>query len=239
MKQNMKAYTAEDLKVWKTLFERQDVNLTDKVCGEYQNAIKNMSDVLNANEIPDFKKVNEWFKSSTEWQIEVVPGLIPVDEFFVLLAEKKFCSSTWLRTMKQLDYLEEPDMFHDTFGHIPLLSDPIFSKFMQRFGEIGVRNLDNFDFLQQLQRLYWYTIEFGMIDINNPKIYGAGIISSFGETNRSISKKINKIVFDMDEILMKTFKTDEVQNEYVCIDSFENLFDSIINLDKINLCQLG
>lgn len=239
MKQNMKAYTAEDLKVWKTLFERQEVNLLDKVCVEYRQAAKNMSDVLNANEIPDFKKVNEWFKSSTEWQIEVVPGLIPVDQFFVLLAEKKFCSSTWLRTMKQLDYLEEPDMFHDTFGHIPLLSDPIFSKFMQRFGEIGVRNLDNFDFLQQLQRLYWYTIEFGMINIDDPKIYGAGIISSFGETNRSISKEIHKIAFDMDEILMKTFKTDEVQNEYVCIDSFENLFDSIINLDKINLCQLG
>lgn len=239
MKQNMKAYTAEDLKVWKTLFERQEENLKDKVCVEYQVAMKNMSDVLNANEIPNFKKVNEWFKSSTEWQIEVVPGLIPVDEFFVLLAEKKFCSSTWLRTMKQLDYLEEPDMFHDTFGHVPLLADPIFSKFMQRFGEIGVRNLDNFDFLQQLQRLYWYTIEFGMINIDNPKIYGAGIISSFGETNRSVSKEINKIAFEMDEILMKTFKTDEVQNEYVCIDSFENLFESITNLDKINLCQLG
>jgi phenylalanine-4-hydroxylase len=134
MRQDMKSYTSSDLSVWKKLFERQELNLYDKVCDEYRIALKNMCDVLNANEIPNFSKIDEWFEGQTEWKIEVVPGLIPVEDFFELLANKKFCSSTWLRNMNQLDYLEEPDMFHDVFGHIPLLSNPVFSNFMQAFG---------------------------------------------------------------------------------------------------------
>lgn len=239
MTQNMNAYTAEDKKVWKTLFERQVLNLQGKVCREYEEALDSMKEVMNADEIPDFEKVNQWFENKTGWKIKVVPGLIPVDEFFELLAQKQFCSSTWLRSMEQLDYLEEPDMFHDTFGHIPLLANPYFSDFMQAFGELGCKMRDDAGFVLQLQRLYWYTIEFGMIGTTEPKIYGAGIISSFGETNRSISQDVRKITFTMEEVLQKTFKTDEVQEEYVCIDSFETLFQSLIHLNEQVVCQLG
>jgi phenylalanine-4-hydroxylase len=132
-------------------------------------------------------------------------------------------------------YLEEPDMFHDVFGHIPLLSNPVFSNFMQAFGEFGMQFIKNKEVILQLQRLYWYTIEFGMIHVANPKIYGAGIISSFGETNRSILAEVNKIPFFIGDVLEKTFKTDEIQTEYICIESFEELFGSIkkLKIDKL------
>lgn len=226
MTQNMEAYTSEDKLVWKTLFNRQTENLKGKVSKEYQNALSKMKSVLNADEIPTIAKINEWFKNQTGWEIVIVPGLIPVEDFFQLLAEKKFCSSTWLRTMEQLDYLEEPDMFHDIFGHVPLLCNPIFSEFMQEFGKAGCSVIENKDKVTELQRLYWFTIEFGMINQDSPMIYGAGIISSFGESNRCVRTDIEKIPFEIKDVLKRPFHTDEVQDEYICVNSFEELFNS-------------
>lgn len=222
----MDAYTAQDRLVWKTLFDRQMQNLPGKVCKEYLDALEDMKPVLNADKIPDFREVDEWFTTSTGWKIEVVPGLIPVDEFFALLAEKKFCSSTWLRTMEQLDYLEEPDMFHDTFGHIPLLSNPVFSDFMQEFGKLGCQVKDE-EQLLALQRLYWFTIEFGMTGTTEKLIYGAGICSSFGESNRAVSGVPELIDFDMEDVLKRPFRTDVIQEAYICIDNFDTLLGSI------------
>lgn len=233
MIQDMEAYTSEDKTVWKTLFNRQVENLKGKVSEEYREALNGMSSVLNANAIPNIEAINEWFKQSTGWEIVIVPGLIPVEDFFQLLAEKKFCSSTWLRTMEQLDYLEEPDMFHDIFGHVPLLSNPVFSEFMQEFGKVGCAVIDDKEKVTELQRLYWFTIEFGMINQQNPTIYGAGIISSFGESNRCIRPDIEKIPFKIQDVLQKSFHTDEVQDEYICIDSFEELFDSLDGIEAI------
>lgn len=233
MIQDMEAYTSEDKTVWKTLFNRQVENLKGKVSEEYREALNSMSSVLNANAIPNIEAINEWFKQSTGWEIVIVPGLIPVEDFFQLLAEKKFCSSTWLRTMEQLDYLEEPDMFHDIFGHVPLFSNPVFSEFMQEFGKVGCTVIDDKEKVTELQRLYWFTIEFGMINQQNPTIYGAGIISSFGESNRCIRPDIEKIPFKIEDVLQKSFHTDEVQDEYICIDSFEELFDSLDGIEAI------
>ncbi|MCT4581031.1 MAG: phenylalanine-4-hydroxylase [Flavobacteriales bacterium] len=233
MIQDMEAYTSEDKTVWKTLFNRQVKNLKDKVSEEYELALNELSPVLNAESIPCIAAINEWFKQSTGWEIVIVPGLIPVEEFFQLLAEKKFCSSTWLRTMEQLDYLEEPDMFHDIFGHVPLLSNPVFSEFMQKFGKIGCSVIDDKEKVTELQRLYWFTIEFGMINQHNPTIYGAGIISSYGESNRCVRPDIEKIPFKIHEVLKKSFHTDEVQDEYICIDSFEELFASLEGIEAV------
>lgn len=181
MKQEFNKYTEEDRKVWSTLFDRQFDNLQDKACGEYINCLIEMKDVMHPGNVPNFNEVNEWFKTSTGWTIEVVPGLIPVEDFFMLLAQKKFCCSTWLRSWEQLDYLEEPDMFHDTFGHIPLLADPTYSKFMHAFGKVGAEFIGNPQTIIELQRLYWFTIEFGLMQNKNGKrVYGAGILSSFG-----------------------------------------------------------
>lgn len=166
MKQNMKNYTTEDFKVWKLLFDRQTENLKVKGSKDYLAALNLMQPVLHGNDIPEFKKMNRWFESQTGWNIEVVPGLIPVEEFFELLSQKRFCSSTWLRSLKNLDYLEEPDMFHDTFGHIPLLANPVFSEFVYEFGKLGKEFIHDKEKLLQLQRLYWFTIEFGVIKEN-------------------------------------------------------------------------
>ncbi len=227
----MNAYTAEDQKVWKTLFERQLINLQDKSCESYITCLNDMSSVLNSKQIPDFNQITEWFKTKTKWQIEVVPGMIPVDEFFKLLAEKKFCSSTWLRSWDQLDYLEEPDMFHDVFGHIPLLANPVFSEFACEFGKLGMKAIGNEKLLEELQRLYWFTIEFGLINSDKGmRIYGAGLMSSFGESISSLGNNIEVLPFDMDKILNQPFKNDEPQSLYFAIDNLEQLFDSILTL---------
>lgn len=228
MKQEFEQYTQEDRLVWKTLFERQVKNLEGKACPEYLSCLDQMRDVLHANNIPRFDAVNEWFADHTGWEIEVVPGLIPVDEFFSLLAEKKFCSSTWLRTLAQLDYLEEPDMFHDTFGHIPLLVNPQYSQFMQEFGRIGTAAIGNETRILQLQRLYWFSIEFGLISsAQGRSIYGAGILSSFGETNSSLSSAMEVLPFDIKVIIQREFITSEPQNSYFEIESFTQLFESL------------
>lgn len=232
MKQEMNLYTETDQKVWKILFERQSQNLQNKACKEYLDALNRMKRVLNSKSIPEFENINDWFKDSTGWKIEVVKGLIPVDEFFKLLSEKKFCSSTWLRSPENLDYLEEPDMFHDVFGHIPLLADEVFSEFAHKFGILGNHFHEHKEIQLQLQRLYWFTIEFGLIQQDSLKIYGAGIISSFGETNRIFENKCEVIPFDLQMIFEKEFQTDVMQNEYFAIPSFHQLYDALVKWEK-------
>jgi phenylalanine-4-hydroxylase len=162
----------------------------------------------------------------------VVPGLIPVDQFFKLLSEKKFCSSTWLRKMSQLDYLEEPDMFHDIFGHIPLLMNPEYSNFVQQFGELGVRYGHNKMVEKQLQRLYWFTIEFGLIkQKSDTRIYGAGILSSSGESNHIFNDDITVSPYNVEKILENDFITSEIQTQYYEISSLEQLYQSVGELE--------
>lgn len=234
MKQNMDTYTAEDLKVWQLLFDRQTENLKLKGSKVYLEALNLMQPVLNGNDIPEFSKMNRWFESQTGWKIEVVPGLIPVEEFFELLSQKRFCSSTWLRSLKNLDYLEEPDMFHDTFGHIPLLANPVFSEFVYEFGKLGKEFIHDKGKLVQLQRLYWFTIEFGVIKEDGVlKSYGAGIISSFGETNQIFNQEANFFPFDIGTILNKPFRTDVMQEDYFVIESLEQLYASLEEVKKI------
>jgi len=232
-RQLMDNYTQEDFEVWRLLFERQKENLKQKGAQAYMNALEEMSEVLNRSVLPDFRAINAYFNDQTAWQIEVVPGLIPVEDFFDLLAQKKFCSSTWLRSMNSLDYLEEPDMFHDIFGHIPLLSNEVFSAFAHEFGVIGKRFAGNQQAVVMLQRLYWFTIEFGVILEEQIKSYGAGIMSSFGETNRIANRECTFLDFDIEQVLRKEFRTDVMQEEYFVIDSFEMLYNSLDEAVKI------
>ena len=232
--QDMSKYTNEDLWVWNTLFTRQHKNIPGKASQEYLDALVHMSPVLNADEIPSFEKMNKWFQGGTKWELQVVKGLIPVEEFFQLLAERKFCSSTWLRSKDSLDYLEEPDMFHDIFGHVPLLSNPVFSEFVQEFGKLGCRFLDDSEKLLQLQRLYWFTIEFGVIrEQGKIQSYGAGILSSYGETNQIHEEKANFLDYSIEAIIQKVFRTDIMQEDYYVISSFETLFKSLKKLSKV------
>ncbi len=231
MKQIFENYTKEDHEVWKILFERQKENLEDKACSEYLVALEEMKEVLHSNSIPRFTDLNEWFANRTGWSIHCVPGLIPVDEFFELLAQKKFCSSTWLRLKTQLDYLEEPDMFHDIFGHVPLLSLPMYSNFMHEFGKLGVAHRDNPEVQIFLQRLYWFTIEFGLIE-DGLKIYGAGILSSFGESIECRQEQKGKLKYDIEEVIFKPYDSEKIQNEYFMIENFQSLFQSLKTIEE-------
>ena len=233
MTQDYSKYTEEDLAVWNTLFERQLENLPGKAHPEYLACLDKLSDVLNSGKLPDFRELNEKLLAENGWSINVVPGLIPVDQFFKLLSEKKFCSSTWVRSMEQLDYLEEPDIFHDIFGHIPLLMNPAYAKFVQKFGEMGVKYGHDKTVEKQLQRLYWFTIEFGLMKMGDKtKIYGAGILSSSGESKHIFEDDIEVVPYDVEKILNNDFITSEIQTRYYEIESFEQLFKSVGELEE-------
>lgn len=232
MKQHFEKYSPFDALVWKTLFERQEQNLRTKASREYIEALDAMAPVLRAESLPHFGQIAAWFSTRTQWSIACVKGLIPVEDFFQLLAKKQFPSSTWLRSMEQLDYLEEPDMFHDIFGHVPLLANPVFSEFMQSFGKLGVQMLGNPERILQLQRLYWFTIEFGLIQDEGLKVYGAGIASSYGETNFALDGEVTLHRFDPDVVIRTPFYTDRIQNQYFVIDSFDELFSALLILHE-------
>lgn len=234
MKQVMENYNEEDLKVWNTLFTRQIKNLEDKACKEYLCYLNELAPVLHADAIPNLNELSDLLFEKAGWKIEIVPGLIPVKDFFELLAERKFCSSTWLRKMNQLDYLEEPDMFHDIFGHIPLLLDSTFGDFAQKLGEIGLENHENETIVVQLQRLYWFSIEFGLIKVNHERrIYGAGILSSFQETNGIFNTETEIFSFNLEEIIHSDFNNMTIQTKYYELESFEELFHALKNFEIV------
>ena len=224
MVQDYNAYTATDRQVWNALYSRQRENLSDKADPRYLARLDQLLPIMNADKIPNYDDLNAALGAATGWSIHVVKGLIPVEEFFELLSQKKFPASTWLRTMEQLDYLEEPDMFHDIFGHIPLLLDPQYAQFMEDFGKHGVANLKKSHIIRQLQNLYWFTIEFGVAQ-HPSKIYGAGIISSFGETNHIYDEKTSILPFELNKVLGNSFINSEIQGHYYRIDGLEAMYD--------------
>lgn len=232
MKQIYSNYTAEDWLVWKTLFERQMTILPEVASEAYLEGIKKAG--FKAEKIPDFTEVNEKLSRLTGWSLQVVPNIIPEKDFFPLLAQKKFSATTWLRKLNELDYLEEPDMFHDVFGHAPLLSNPVFCDFFHGLSLIAMRYLDNEQALQLLGRMYWFTVEFGLIkEGGKTKIYGAGILSSHGETKFSLSNKPERLDFDVRTILTTPYQNDRIQDKYFVIESYEQLFSSLGEIEKI------
>lgn len=231
MIQEYEKYTHEDHAIWEILFDRQFSNLKEKSCKEYFQSLDLLSAVLNSESIPNFELLSSKLNDGTDWGIHVVPGLIPVDEFFYLLSKKRFCSSTWLRNRESLDYIEEPDMFHDIFGHIPLLINPKYAEFMQRFGAIGVEYSSNPIILQKLQRLYWFTVEFGVMKSNGERlIYGSGIVSSYGETNHVFEDHVEIMNFDLSKVINNDFVISEIQTRYYAIKGFDDLYEILDEL---------
>jgi phenylalanine-4-hydroxylase len=223
-------YTPEDFLVWKTLFNRQMDILRTSVSVAYLDAINTIE--FADNKIPDFKEVNHILTHTTGWKIEVVPNICPDARFFECSANRIFTSTCWLRTMEQLDYLEEPDMFHDVFGHMPLLTNHNYASFFSNFGKLALLYLDNPKAIQLLSRLYWYTIEFGLIrEARDIKIYGAGIISSHGETRHAIDNATHILPFDVGVILDTPYRTDIIQDKYFVLDSFDQLYHSLSNIE--------
>jgi phenylalanine-4-hydroxylase len=230
-KQIYKNYTNEDFKVWKTLFERQMNNLKPVVSEEYLKALNLVK--FSEDQIPNFEIVAEILKPITGWSLRVVPCISPQKEFFEYLSKKQFTATCWLRTIEQLDYLEEPDMFHDVFGHVPLLSNKAYCDFFKGISEIALEHIDSPKAIELLGKIYWFTIEFGLIRENNEtKIYGAGIISSFGETRHALKHTSAKLSFDVKTIFNTDFRTDILQEKYFVIDSFQQLYNSLDTIKR-------
>lgn len=234
MQQNYVAYQAEDQAVWQLLFQRQWDNLKNKAVAELWPALEMAKMALNGHEIPNFSKLSPLLKKEQNFSIEVVPGLIPVEEFFALLAQRRFPSSTWLRKMEELDYLEEPDMFHDIFGHIPLLFNTQYADFMQEFGRIGLQLAHLPEAVAALERLYWFTIEFGVCqNAQGQEIYGAGILSSFGESIQVYEGNNCEFrPFKLETVLQHHFYKHEMQSVYYCLDNFQSLFGLLKEVEQ-------
>lgn len=223
--QNWDAYTASDHNVWNTLYTRQMGLLPGRVCDEYLEGVKALN--INAHEIPRFDNLTKILKPRTGWEIVAVPGLIPSKPFFTLLANRKFPVTNWIRKPEEMDYLEEPDLFHDLFGHVPLLTNPVFGDYIAAYGRGGLKAM-GLKSLKYITRLFWYSVEFGLI--NTPKglrIYGAGIVSSRGETLYALdSDSPHRIGFDIMRMMQTEYRIDDYQENYFVIENFEQLFDA-------------
>jgi phenylalanine-4-hydroxylase len=223
-------YTADDQDIWRTLFTRQLPLVERYGAPEVLAGMKVLG--ASADRIPEFDVVNQTLHSLTGWRIVAVPGLIPEQHFYAHLAAKKFPVSVWMRNRNELDYLQEPDLFHDFFGHVPLLTNPTFARFMQAYGEAGPK-ADSHQAIKMLARLYWYTVEFGLI--NTPqglRAYGAGILSSKGETVFSVeSDAPHRIGFELVRVMRTNYRIDDFQKTYFVLDSFEQLFHAGYDTD--------
>jgi phenylalanine-4-hydroxylase len=169
---------------------------------------------------------------ATGWQVVAVPGLVPDRMFFEHLANRRFVAGRFIRRPEQIDYLQEPDIFHDVFGHVPLLANPLFADYMQAYGEGGLR-ADGMGAIDNLARLYWYTVEFGLVlQQGQPKLYGAGIVSSYSESVFALDDKSpNRIGFDLKRVMQTPYRIDDFQQVYFVIDSFEDLLKQTLERD--------
>lgn len=223
-------YTHEDFAVWKLLFDRQMVFLNSHASDIYLEALKKVQ--FTNTKIPDFQQVNKLLEDITGWNLTVVPNICPQAEFFDFLSRKKFTATCWVRSLAQLEYLEEPDMFHDVFGHVPLLSNEAYSTFLLKLSQLAKQHIHNDDAIEILGRLYWYTIEFGLIEENNElKIYGAGLISSIGEAKHALGEETIKHDFDIEKMMLKPYRNDIMQHEYFVIHDYTQLYNAIPKIE--------
>ncbi len=215
-------YSAEEHDRWRRLYRRQMALMPKYAAPEFLSCIERLD---ASSGIPDFARINETLKRLTGFKIFAVPGLIPDAVFFDHLANRRFPVTWWIRAESELDYLEEPDVFHDFFGHVPLLAHPVFADYMEEYGKAGPRAAE-MNAIPLLSRLYWYTIEFGLIRTGaGLRVYGAGILSSKGETVYAIDSDVpNRVGFDLERILTTEYRIDAFQETYFVIDSFEQLF---------------
>jgi phenylalanine-4-hydroxylase len=220
-------YSADDHATWGTLYQRQRELLVGRACDEFLQAQDAMG--MSPQAIPRFDQLNEVLGATTGWTLVGVEGLLPELDFFDHLANRRFPVTWWIRRPEQIDYIAEPDLFHDLFGHVPLLMNPLFADYMQAYGRGGVKAHGiGPDALQNLTRLYWYTVEFGLIASGDGlRIFGAGIVSSKGESLYALeSAAPNRIGFDLARIMRTRYRIDTFQKTYFVIDSFEQLMQA-------------
>ena len=222
--QDHSAYTDAQHDRWRRLFRRQMELVPGRACAAYLRAL----DALPYQDgIPRFEEVNALLGATTGWQLVAVPGLVPDLAFFEHLANRRFPVTHWIREEHEFAYIVEPDVFHDFFGHVPMLFDPVFADYMQSYGQGGLK-AEGLNALSWLARLYWYTVEFGLIrEPEGLRSYGAGILSSPGEVDYAVSSpKPRRVLFDLRRIMRSLYRIDAYQETYFVIDSFQQLFDA-------------
>ena len=221
-------FTKEENEVWQMLYARQIKLLEGRACHEFIDGVDKLK--LNPTKIPQLGEVSHELKKATGWQIVPVDALISFKEFFDLLASKSFPAATFIRRQKDLDYLKEPDIFHEVFGHCPLLTHAPFANFTERIGKLG-QNMTKEERVM-LARLYWFTVEFGLVTTNNGlRIYGGGILSSKGESIYALESNIPvREPFELIKVLRTPYRYDEMQKKYFIINSFDELYD-LVNTD--------
>jgi len=220
--QGWESYSQAEHEVWITLYERQTAMLPGRACDAFLRGLDALD--LHRSGIPDFTRINEELQRLTGWSVVAVPGLVPDDVFFDHLANRRFPAGQFIRKPDELDYLQEPDIFHDVFGHVPMLTDPVFADYMQAYGQGGQRALE-LGRLANLARLYWYTVEFGLMQTpQGLRIYGAGIVSSRTESIFALDDPSpNRIGFDLERVMHTPYRIDDFQQAYFVIDSIQTL----------------
>ncbi len=228
--QNWDAFTPAQHAVWDTLFERQVKLLPGRASRAYLRGLELLK--LSESGIPDFEELSARLMKLTGWQVVAVPGLVPDAVFFDHLANRRFVAGNFIRRADQLDYLQEPDVFHDVFGHVPMLADPVFADYMVAYGRGGQRAIEH-GALKQLSRLYWYTVEFGLIAEDGAlRIYGSGIVSSAGESRFALdSDSPNRIGFDLRRVMRTEYRIDDFQQNYFVIPDFDKLLRVTVESD--------
>lgn len=222
-------YTAQEHAVWRTLFERQSRLLPGRACDEFIEGMRKLP--IGAEQIPDFEQMSKVLRRQTGWEVVAVPGLVPDEVFFEHLAHRRFPAGQFIRKPHELDYLEEPDVFHDVFGHVPMLMNPVIADYIQAYGEGGLR-AQRLGVLDKLARVYWYTVEFGLVlQPDGLRIYGAGIVSSFTETCFSVEDASpNRLRFDLARVMRTRYRIDDFQETYFVIQHLDELL-GLANID--------
>jgi len=220
-------YTADEHAVWTTLYERQKALLPGRACDPFLAGLDALD--LHRGGIPDFRRINLELMKLTGWSVVAVPGLVPDEVFFEHLANRRFPAGQFIRRADQLDYLQEPDVFHDVFGHVPMLTDPVFADYLQAYGQGGLRAA-GLGRLHNLARLYWYTVEFGLMEsARGLRIYGAGIVSSRAETLFALeSTSPNRLGFELERVMRTPYRIDDFQQTYFVIPSLDALLGATL-----------
>ena len=232
MEQIYDQYTPEHHQVWELLYNEQIDLLQSRATAPYLEGLSVVG--FESKWIPRFTAVNEALKRLTGWQVYAVPGIIDNKPFFELLAQRQFPATTWMRRMDQLKYIEEPDMFHDVFGHVPLLSEPHFAEFLNGLSQIALKHIEHPTAVELMARIYWYTVEFGLIQEQGElRIYGAGILSSPGESIYSLGEQPEHRPFDLITILETPYIKDSYQAQYYIVESYEQLSNSLPTLEVL------
>lgn len=229
LQQHYDRYMAQDQLVWKVLFDRQTALLHKRACSAFAQGLAAVG--FHRNAIPNFAEVSQRLYKATGWQLEPVEGMLNDADFFGLLAQRKFPATVWIRSMAQFDFIEEPDLFHGVFGHVPLLMDKAFADFLHFLGYVAAQHLDDDVALTRLERLYGFTVQFGLVqERGETRMYGAGLLSSSGEIHHCIGDVTRRFPFDLATVLQTPYSEAHLQDQYFLLNSWDQLTESVAEL---------